>query len=147
VKTGLKVSTILMLALVSAGCFKETPIVIASVALKVLPITGGVKFAAVDTTGLLISGTLAGGTNPVIHEDSTHLSRNEAAALIHDAAMLGDTLLRRAPVNVVEPTGGTVLAILFNDGSQSRIVWQTGHPHRDPRVNALAEKLSTRLPQ
>jgi hypothetical protein len=134
-------------ALASAGCFKEEPVVVASVALKVLPVTGGVRYAAVDTTGLFISGTLAGGRNPSIHEDSTHLSPTEVRAFIHDASMLGDSLLRRAPVNVIEPTGATVLAVLFNDGSQARIVWQTGHPHKDARVNALADKLSAHLPQ
>jgi hypothetical protein len=131
----------------AAGCFKEEPVKVAGVALKVLPLTGGAKYVAVDTNGLVLMGTMRSGTNPAIHEDSARITKDQAAGFMHDASALGDTLLRRAPINVVEPTGGTVLAILFNDGSQSRIVWQTGHPHADARVNALADKLAARMPQ
>jgi hypothetical protein len=67
---------------------------------------------------------------------------SDAREIFALARGLGDTLLERAPAALVEPPGSNVIAVLFTDNSQARIVWPMGTEHPDARINALAAKLS-----
>jgi hypothetical protein len=124
-----------------AACFEEVPIVPVSVALKVMPMTGGTSYVAIDTTGRVQGGHMSGGPRPTVREDSSRVPKALAAELFAEVAALGDTLLRRAPVTIMEPPGTRQIAILFNDDSQVRIVWPLSREHPDDRVNRLALKL------
>ena len=110
--------------------------------MKVLPADGGMAYVAVDSTGKVYGGHLSGGPNPVAREDSANIPVTEARDIFAMARGLGDTLLERATPALAEPPGSTVLAILFSDDSQVRIVWPMGTEHPDARVKALTAKLS-----
>lgn len=128
-------------ACIATGCIDDHSAPATSIALKVLPATGGTAYLAIDTTGKVRGGRASGGDAPTVTEDSTTIPKAEAAALFAQARALGDTLLARVSRNFDEPPGSTEIAVLYSDGSQSRIIWPTGSPHPDARVNALAAKL------
>ena len=129
----------------SLGCGAGTPPaspIITGVAMKVIPANGGTAFVVVDSTGRVIGGHMSGDPSPVVREDSARIPVAQSADIFAAARALGDTLLQRAPASLTEPPGSTVIAILFSDDTQSRIVWPMGTEHPDARVNALAAKLA-----
>lgn len=138
----MKPAPLFALLLAVAGCkIQVTPPVITGVAMKVLPANGGTAYVAVDSTGRVTGGHMSGDPMPVVREDSARITPEQAADLFASARALGDTLLVPASPSLVEPPGSTVIAVLFSNETQARIVWQTGTRHPDARVNALAEKL------
>ena len=136
------IAAVCAVAAICAACFKEVPVVPTSVAYKVMPESGGTGYVAFDSTGKIRGGHMSGGPAPVVREDSGSISAAQAAGIFADVTALGDTLLRRAPVNIAEPAGSRQIAVLFSDASQARIVWPLDREHPDPRVNALAAKLA-----
>ena len=132
-----------LLAIGLSACGQRAqPAGIASVAMKVLPAEGGLAYVAVDSTGKVLGGHLSGGAEPVAREDSARIPVAEAREIFAMARGLGDTLLSRDGAEPDEPPGSTVLAVLFTDDSQVRIVWRAGTTHPDSRVNALIDRLS-----
>lgn len=122
------------------GCFKLEPAVVVRVAIKLLPAEGGATFVEIDSTGRVRGGRM-GVESAFVTQDTASIPEAEARAIFDAARALGDTLLQRVDANIVEPPGSTVLAVLYNDRSQARIIWPSGTPHPDERVNALEQRL------
>lgn len=132
----------LLVALVSLGCWStDTHPDIAGLALKVMPVSGGTNYVEFDTTGFVRGGRISGDSAPVVHEDTARITPAEAHDLFARAMALGDTILRYDPTPPDEPRGSQVLAILFQNGSQVRIVWPVGRDPADPGVKALVQQM------
>jgi hypothetical protein len=131
-----------LLLLGVAGCIHQDVPVIGRVAMKELAPNGSVRYIEFDTLGHVVIGQQSGDATPVVHEDTASLGRAQVREIFAAANALGDTLLRHEGTAPREPRGSAVIAILWTDQSQSRIVWTAGTEPADPRVKTLLARIN-----
>ena len=135
-----RLAVILAIGLSACASHGALPAIV-RVAYKDVTDSGAVRYVEFDQAGNVRGGVVVGDSAPSVHEETGRIPSGDAVRLFADASQLGDTLLRQEGDAPAEPRGSQVIAVLFENGSQARIVWPEDRPHADARVQALLRQI------
>lgn len=135
-----------VLAAAIASCFSEPPPVMERVAMKVTAANGAVVYVEYDTLGDVRTGRVSGDETPVVQQDSTKVAATQVREIFDAARALDDSMLRHEGPAPAEPRGSAVVAILWTDRSQSRIVWPADSVPTNPALKRLVDRITAHKP-